>query len=126
MLHFAPFSPGRLPGRGAGPGPRPETSPSSTIRKLSLVQCLHAYLQRENRFILWGSNLPSYAGALSQSPVAAIEIGPTWNGGTQSPNSVITIRSTTAGFERSWDSVALAPENNLLRISARSKQFFGT
>lgn len=51
-------------------------------------------------------------------PHFAIEIAPKWNGGTQSPNSVVTIRSTSAGFQRSWDSVALAPENNVLRISA--------
>jgi len=56
--------------------------------------------------------------AFSQSPVVAIEIAPMWNGGAQSPNSVVTIRSTAAGFQRSWDSVALAPENNVLRIIA--------
>lgn len=56
--------------------------------------------------------------AFSQSPVTLIEIAPTWNGGVQSPNSVVTIRSTAGGFERRWDAVALAPENNVLRITA--------
>lgn len=55
--------------------------------------------------------------AFSQSPVATIEIAPTWNGGAQSPNSIVTIRNTAAGFRRIWDPVALAPENNVLRIS---------
>jgi hypothetical protein len=61
----------------------------------------------------------SQSTIVSTSPVTAIEIAPTWNGTVQSPNSVVTIRSIQGGFKRSWDSVALAPENNVLRFSPR-------
>jgi hypothetical protein len=54
---------------------------------------------------------------VSTSSVTVIEIAPTWNGTMQSSDAVVTILRATRGFSRSWDPLALAPENNVLGLA---------
>ena len=81
----------------------------ATLLFLALVLCPYQFSIAQNS---------SRSTLVSASPVTAIEIAPTWNGNVQSPSSVVTIRSIRGSFKRSWDSGALAPENNVVRMGS--------
>jgi hypothetical protein len=67
-----------------------------------------------------GENGVAQSAAHNSSAVQTIMIEPIWAGPDQPARAMITIRNEDGVFRRSWDAVALAPENNVFRISVDS------